>query len=268
MSSSHPRPFDPIRFSDLIRERKITIGQPCCYSPVTGSTNTDLMTALRADPPTGTLHVADMQTQGRGRYGNSWLSPRAAENLLFSVLLRPRLPLETVSCFTLAVGLALRDAVAPYLTQSVGIKWTNDVIVAGRKLAGILVESQLRGNELSALVVGIGLNVHMTQLPEEISHIATSMAQLTARCLDREVLLADTLCALERRTLDYEQRGLASILDELRQHDAIVGNRVRVGDRTGIARGITDQGALLLEQDGHQGLVELTSGLVQFVDTR
>ena len=118
-----------------------------------------------------------------------------------------------------------------------------------------------------ALVVGIGLNVHMTELHDEISTIATSMALLGSRCLDRELLLADILSALERRAIDYERHGLTAILDELREHDAIWGKSVRVGDKTGIARGITDQGALLLDQGGSGGLVELTSGLVQVLES-
>ncbi|HMA93820.1 MAG TPA: biotin--[acetyl-CoA-carboxylase] ligase [Polyangiaceae bacterium] len=256
-------PFDPTRFSLLVQERQLHLGVPCHYVPVTGSTNVDLMSAARGNAPAGALHVADLQTQGRGRHGNRWASPRPAENLLFSVLLRSKMPLQTASCFTLAVGLAVRDAVQPYLAQPVGIKWTNDVYVAGRKLAGILVESQLRDQELSALVVGIGLNVHMTELPEEIANIATSMRLLGARCLDRELLLTELLAALERRLLAYERSGLAEILDELREHDAIYGKRVRVGQLTGIAGGITDQGALVLDQGPDGGVIELTNGLVE-----
>ena len=261
-----PRAFDPIRFGELVQRRGMSLGRPCYYTPVTGSTNSDLMRSLHSTPPNGTLHIADLQTQGRGRYGNRWSSPRAKENLLFSVLLRPKLQLEKVSCFTLAVGLAVRDAVAPHLEHSVGIKWTNDVMAAGRKLAGILVESQLQGNEMSALVVGIGLNVHMTELPDEISTIATSMALLESRCVDREQLLVDILMALERRTEMYEQHGLAAILEDLRRYDAIGGKLVRIGEKTGVARGITDQGALLLDQGNPGGLVELTSGLVQILE--
>ena len=257
-------PFDAARFAALVRARALRIGATCRYLPVTGSTNDDLMAAARDGAPAGTVYVADLQTQGRGRHGNSWTSPRAGENLLFSVLLRPQIELEAVSCFTLAVGLAVRDAVARYLSQAVGIKWTNDVYVGGRKLAGILVESQLRGDRLSALVVGIGLNVHMTELPSEIENIATSLSLLGARSLDREVLLVAVLAELERRTREYEARGLAGILDELRQHDAIEGHRVRVLGREGIARGIGDTGALLLESGGE--LAELTSGLVEVLD--
>jgi BirA family biotin operon repressor/biotin-[acetyl-CoA-carboxylase] ligase len=223
------------------------------------------MAAARHGAAPGTLHVADYQTQGRGRHGNTWSSPRTGENLLFSLLLRPHIPIERVSCFTLAVGLALREAIQPHMTQRLGVKWTNDLFVENRKLAGILVESQLRGTQLAALVVGIGLNVHMMDLPDEIATIATSMALLGANCLDRELLLVDILAALERYTSRYEASGLPGILDELRAHDAIQGKRVRVGERVGIACGISDSGALLLDQGTAGGVVELTNGLVELI---
>ncbi len=266
MSLSTLRAFDPARFDALLRDRGITIGRPCHYLPVTGSTNDDVMVAARQGAPAGTLHIADLQTKGRGRHGNTWSSPRAAENLLFTVLLRPEIPLEQVSCYTLAVGLAVRDAMQPHLAQGVGIKWTNDVYVAGRKLAGILVESQLRGDRLSALVVGIGLNVHMTELPDEIAQLATSLSLLGAKDLDREALLVSVLASLERRTAQYAAQGLAGILNELREHDAIVGKRVRVVGHVGIARGISASGALLLDLGASGGVQELTSGLVELLE--
>lgn len=259
-------PFDPARFEQLRVQRGVGLGHPCRFSPITGSTNSDLMQSARDGATAGTLHVADLQTHGRGRHGNRWASPRAAENLLFSVLLRPDIPLAIASNFTLAVGLALRDAVQPHLARTVGIKWTNDVYVQGRKLAGILVESQIRESALSALVVGIGLNVHMTQLPEEIASIATSLRLLSASCVDRESLLVDILAALQQRAEQFVQHGFESMLDELRTHDAILGKRVRVGLLTGVARGITSRGALLLDQGLPEGVVELTSGLVELLD--
>jgi len=266
MSTKTLRPFDPNHFDSLVRTKGLSLGSPCHYSAVTGSTSDDLMAAARQGAPSGTLHIADLQTKGRGRHGNTWSSPRAAENLLFSVLIRPRMQLDRASCFTLAVGLAVRDAVQPHLAEAVGIKWTNDVYVAGRKLAGILVESQLRGDQLSALVVGIGLNVHMLVLPEEIAHLATSLALLESPCLARETLLVDILAALEKRTAQYQAHGLPGILVELREHDAIIGKRVRVLGHQGIARGISDTGALLLELESPGQLLELTNGLVEVIE--
>ena len=145
----------------------------------------------------------------------------------------------------------------------VAIKWTNDVYAAGRKLVGILVESQLQGGELSALIVGVGLNVHMAELPDEIAHLATSLALLGSSCLDRERLLCSILAALERRADEYARSNIAGIIDELRRHDALIGKTVRVGDKRGIARGLDDDGALLLETAPGQTPERLTTGLVE-----
>jgi BirA family biotin operon repressor/biotin-[acetyl-CoA-carboxylase] ligase len=213
--------------------------------------------------PHGTLVIADYQTAGRGRQSNRWASPRAAENLLFSVLLRPHFALETVSSFTLAVGLALRDAIAPLLSIPVGVKWTNDVYVRNRKLAGILVESSFSGETLSAIVVGVGLNVFMTELPEEIEAIATSLSLLGSSQLDREVLLAKCMSTLETRAHEYQRSAISGIIDELRAHDAILNQRVNVGGKQGIARGLDDDGALLLETAPGQPPERLTNGLVE-----
>jgi BirA family biotin operon repressor/biotin-[acetyl-CoA-carboxylase] ligase len=256
-------PFDIARFERLRASDGVALGVPCHFCEVTGSTNDDLMKLAREGAPHGTLCVADLQTKGRGRHGNRWSAPRPAENLLFSVLLRPAFALATASSFTLAVGLALRDALAPFLPVPVAIKWTNDLYAASHKLAGILVESIVTGERLSALVVGIGLNVQMTALPDEIATIATSLSLLKSRCLDRERLLVAILKALELRTHEYARSDIRGIIDELRQHDAIVGRTVRVGDQCGIARGLDDDGALLLETTPGQPPVRLTTGLVE-----
>jgi BirA family biotin operon repressor/biotin-[acetyl-CoA-carboxylase] ligase len=153
--------------------------------------------------------------------------------------------------------------VAPYVEAAVGIKWTNDVYANHRKLGGILVESQLRGSELLALVVGIGLNVHMSVIPDEIRTIATSLCLLGATELNRERILADVLEQLKIRTLAYEQTQIAGIIEELRRYDAILGQQVRVGSRIGIARGLDEDGALLLETEPGKQPEHLTTGLVE-----
>ena len=264
MTESNPLPpFEPARFTRLLQEQGTRLGRPCHYVAVTGSTNDDLMAMANKGAPHGTLLIADYQTRGRGRQSNRWASPRTAENLLFSVLLRPNFALETASSFTLAVGLALRDALAPFLPVPLGVKWTNDLYAQRRKLAGILVESSLTGDRLSSLVVGIGLNVHMTEFPEEIASIATSLSLLGSQLLDRELLLAHCMKALEARALEYECTAIGGIIDELRTHDAILNERVCVGSKHGIARGLDDDGALLLETVAGQPPERLTTGLVE-----
>lgn len=240
--------FDPARTEALLEQRGATLGRPLEYRAVTGSTNDDAMAAARAGAPHGAAFVADEQSAGRGRRGHRWTTT-PGDNLTFSVLLRPRLSLQRLSALTLAVGLAVRDAVAGRVAAPVQVKWPNDVLVGGRKLAGVLVESQLAGGALSAVVVGVGINVAMRELPEEIRGIATSLALLGAADLDREALLVELLDALARRVSAYERAGLEPMLEELRRHDALLGTRVHIEGVSGVARGIDRDGALLVEDD-------------------
>lgn len=238
--------FDEERCRRLLDERNLGIGRPLFVLSVTGSTNDDALNAAKAGAAHGATFVAERQTAGRGRRGHRW-SSAPGESLTFSVLLRPKLTPERASAFTLAVGLAVRDASAARVRTPISIKWPNDVLASERKLAGVLVESQVQGTALSALIVGVGLNVHTKRLPEDLSDMATSLALLGAENVDRELLLCDLLARIEARLLAYERSGLAPLLPELRSHDALYGRRVRIDGTTGIARGIDHSGALLVE---------------------
>lgn len=240
--------FDAARFRAKSRERKPALGRPLMYQAVTGSTNDDALKAARAGAPHGSVFIADEQTAGRGRRGHAWLAA-PGESLLFSVLLRPKLELAHTSALTLAIGLALRDAVAPLVNASPQIKWPNDLYVSGKKLAGILVESQLQGSELQALIVGVGLNVATRDFPEEIAKTATSLALLGAASLERETVLFEILEAMARRLETYQARGVGGILAELNAADALRDRRVRVDGVVGIGRGLDEQGRLLLTDE-------------------
>jgi BirA family transcriptional regulator, biotin operon repressor / biotin---[acetyl-CoA-carboxylase] ligase len=252
-------PFDAERFRAETQGK--TLGAPLSYQPVTGSTNDDALLAARSGAPHGSLFVADEQTAGRGRRGNSWLAP-AGENLLFSLLLRPELELAQVSALTLAIGLALRDAVLPLFSRDVQIKWPNDLLVGEKKLAGVLLESQIQGDRLQAVVVGVGLNVATRRLPEEISARATSLALLGVTRLHREPLLRDVLDAIAARLDAYCRTGVRGILAELNAADALRGKRIRVDGQRGVGCGLNEQGYLLLEDDGGQ-VHGMSSGTVE-----
>jgi BirA family biotin operon repressor/biotin-[acetyl-CoA-carboxylase] ligase len=255
--------FDADRFRSEARERKPALGRPLMYLPITGSTNDDALAAARSGAPHGSVFLADEQTKGRGRRGHSWLSA-PGENLLFSVLLRPELQLTRVSALTLAIGLALRDAVAPLIAAPASLKWPNDLLVNGKKIAGVLVESQLQGDQLQAVVVGVGLNVSTRAFPAEISAIATSLALLGAARLEREALLFDLLEAIALRVAAYQLGGVSGILGELNAADALRGQRVRVGEVAGVGRGLDDQGRLLLE-DPQGAQHAILSGTVELL---
>ncbi len=263
---SHVVPFNLSRFKQLALERQLLLGRPVIFYSTTPSTNDVAMRLCQDGAPHGLLVVADHQSSGRGRRGNIWHSPNPAENLLFSVILRVQHENELPSNITLAMGLALRDAVQPILEQEVRIKWANDVLVNNKKLAGILVESLLQTDQVPAFVVGIGLNVQMQDLPEPIGAIATSLALLHARTTDREMLLADILQSIDSRVKVWQRHGFAPMAEELRRCDALLDKQISVDGVKGRAVGIDDTGALMFRVDADAMPKRILNGTVEILD--
>jgi BirA family biotin operon repressor/biotin-[acetyl-CoA-carboxylase] ligase len=238
--------FDRERFRALAGS--LTLGRECVVTALTSSTNDDALAAARAGAPHGALFVTDEQQHGRGRRGNTWHAA-PGEALLFSVLLRPELPPERAASLALVTGLAVRAAVARALaTHGVGkpvrVKWPNDVVVDKLKVAGILVESQMRGEKLGAAVVGVGLNTGRLELPPDVQARATSLTALGAS-VTREELLHAVLSELEMRLARLEgHASLSTLVAELSEHDALRGERVTVGELEGSASGIDELGNL------------------------
>jgi BirA family biotin operon repressor/biotin-[acetyl-CoA-carboxylase] ligase len=260
MNAGFP-PFDAALFLRLQAERGISLGEPLTAVSETGSTNDDAFAAARDGAPHGALFVADSQTHGRGRRGHSWTSPPSS-NLTFSLLLRPRIPAERVALLSLVAGLAVREAVAARVGAAIAVKWPNDVVVGRRKVSGILVESRMSGSAVEAVVVGIGLNVHMEALPPEISEIATSLALLGAHGESREALLVTILAELEARLGRFVSLGLAPLVGELRAHDALFGEGVVVSGVRGEGAGIDEDGSLLI-RDAAGAVHKVNSGTVE-----
>lgn len=240
------------------------VGRPLSVVERTGSTNDDARAAAAAGAPHGASFVADAQTSGRGRGGHTWHSP-AGQNLYMSMIARPRVPAAGVAPAALAVGVAIARVVEARMGAEahapVWIKWPNDVLAGAaapgrapihtaRKLAGVLVEGQLRGSEVASLIVGVGVNVRTTAFPEEIAARATSLALLGAADLDRSGLAAELIHAIGAALARYEEDRLASFLPDLARLDALRGARVEVAGARGEADGIDAEGRLLLRGEG------------------
>jgi BirA family biotin operon repressor/biotin-[acetyl-CoA-carboxylase] ligase len=240
--------FDLARFEAERSQRKLALGSIVTWRDETESTNDDALGAAKAGAVHGALFGAESQLRGRGRRGNEWLSPPGA-GLWFSVVLRPELRPELTPALALCAGLAVREALARRVCASVLVKWPNDVLVEQLKLAGVLVESQLNGSEVTSVVVGIGINVEQREFPAPLASIATSLALLDAvdRDRDRAELLADVLQGLELRLPLLRSQGVRGIAEELRRQDALRGARLRVDGREGVGAGIDDEGRLLLQ---------------------
>jgi BirA family transcriptional regulator, biotin operon repressor / biotin---[acetyl-CoA-carboxylase] ligase len=244
--------FDAERFRALVAAGTAELGAELHATTITGSTNDDAFAAAERGAADGAVFVSDAQRAGRGRRGNTWLSV-AGEGLLFSVLLRRRFPAECASLIPLVTGLAVRETVARRLASAGSgvtpvLKWPNDVLAGGRKLAGILVESRIRGHDDPLTVVGVGLN--LGSLPPEITSFATSLAALGIPDENREVLLRDLLEESARRLRDLvAEGGQARVVLELNRHDGLRGQRISVGEVTGLASGIDPAGGLLITDE-------------------
>ncbi len=271
--------FDEERFTRAREARSSTWGAPLSAPEETSSTNDLALEAASAGLPEGATFVARSQTRGRGRRGSVWLAS-PGENLTFSVLTRPERELAVAAPLPLVVGLALRDVVseriraaAGWLREPVLVKWPNDVLVGSRKVAGVLLESRLRGSLVSAAVIGIGLNVLTESFPEEIAGRATSLVRAIraatpgasrdslATTLAPEELLADVLATLEKRYRQFLEDGLAAFTTELAAADGLRDQRVRVEGVEGVGAGLTETGALRLVDDaGREHIVSAGHG--------
>ncbi|HEX6765648.1 MAG TPA: biotin--[acetyl-CoA-carboxylase] ligase [Polyangiaceae bacterium] len=256
--------FRPERFDALASERRLGLGYPVSFRAVTGSTNDDALAAARSGAPHGALFVAGAQSAGRGRRGNRWLGA-AGQGIAFTVLLRPSVEVSRASGLALVGGLAVRAAAEAWLraagrSEAVLVKWPNDVLIGDRKLCGILAESQVRGTEILAVALGIGLNMGMEGLPPEIVQTATALSAYGCES-EPEIRIVDILAALEPRIVQFAAGG-ESTVTELRRHDALLGRRVRIGLEEGIAAGINRSGSLLLQNE-KGALKEVRSGHVE-----
>lgn len=206
----------------------------------------------------GVCVVAGAQTAGRGRLGRTWFSPPGAA-LYLSLVLRPAfLPAARGGWLSMLAALAVRDGAAALLdaagcpTGNLTLKWPNDALLGGRKLAGILIESAFAGDALEWVVVGIGLNVNtrFDEAPESLRLGATSLREAVGHALDLDRALAAVLTAFEAR---YEalRETMASPRPEYARRLATLGTRVRVQRGRdaieGTALDVDEDGALRID---------------------
>ncbi len=178
------------------------------YRPQVGSTN-DVASELAAGgAPEGTVVITDEQIRGRGRLARHWVSPPNT-SLLMSVIFRPALPADQANRLLIACGLALAEACEAVAGVHVDVKWPNDLLIEGKKVAGILAESAIVGEDLDWVIVGMGLNVHQVFTPTDpLSGRATSLHMETGKEHDRAILLAQVLARLNDWYTRIDQNAL------------------------------------------------------------
>jgi BirA family transcriptional regulator, biotin operon repressor / biotin---[acetyl-CoA-carboxylase] ligase len=248
-----------------IESLRLPIGLPLEWVAQAGSTNDLASEAARNGASHGAMFLAEQQTAGRGRLGRRWHSP-PGQNLYFSIVLRPELPADRLAPLTLVAGVAVADAIAMFVPSGdVKIKWPNDVLVGGRKVVGILVESSLVGEKVDYVVVGIGINVLQKAFDPEIDSIATSIALHATRPVRRMELLCALLEQLAKRLAQYSRDGLESMTETLHGRDAALGRNVKCLAGQGVGDGIEPDGRLrVLLADGTS--VSIHSGEVEIAD--
>ena len=217
------------------------------------STNSFLAARLRAGAPAPELCIAEIQTAGRGRLGRRWVSG-LGQSLVLSVSWRFTVRSSAASGLSLAIGVALAEALAAGGFERVMLKWPNDLVVDDRKLAGILVEASHSGTDPAVCVIGVGFNVDLdTGDAGRIDQAWTDFARAFGRIPPRSWLASQAANAILDACARFRDDGLAPFLERWGARDALHGRPVRVvsGRATieGVAHGIDDDGALLVEHD-------------------
>ena len=198
----------------------------------------------------GAVVVADFQTSGRGRLGRTWIA-EPGENLLLSVLLRPRISIANAGLLTLFASVGIARAIEQHVGEPVECKWPNDLLVHGKKFCGILLENLFQQSEVSYAVIGAGINVNQRTFPDEISPRGTSLAIETGRSFDRKKLLQAVLSELDMLYPPVQQGDFDAIVPEWIKRCTMFGKPVTVKqhDRTmsGIARRLNHDAGLVIE---------------------
>ena len=235
------------------------LGRDIYFYPEVTSTNTKARELADEGAAHGSLVVAEVQTQGRGRRGRQWSAPKGV-GIWFSLILKPQIEPNCASMLTLVAAMAVAKGIGEVTNIRPSIKWPNDVVLSGKKVCGILTEMSAQIDYINHIVVGIGINVKRQDFPEEIAATATSVEAECGEKISRSQLLMAVLDAFERYYELYLQTMDVSLFQE--EYNSFLANRdnqVKVldprGAYEGIARGVNEKGELLVEVDGRMTTV-------------
>ncbi|MDQ6418197.1 biotin--[acetyl-CoA-carboxylase] ligase [Paenibacillus sp. LHD-117] len=202
----------------------------------------------------GMLVIAEQQVSGRGRMGRSWVSPYG-KGIWMSMVLRPSVPIHCAPQLTLLAAVALCRSLRRVTRLPIGIKWPNDLLVDGRKISGILLESAAEDERLKYIVAGIGISVNLAEgdYPEEVLGKATSLRVASGRTYDRTELIADFLAEWEQLYDLFLQEGFRSIASLWESLAVSLGKQVKLvtpqGEITGIPESLDESGAIRVRRE-------------------
>jgi BirA family biotin operon repressor/biotin-[acetyl-CoA-carboxylase] ligase len=241
--------------TDLHRQ----LGYPRIYLERTSSTMDEI--AIRApDSSEGLTVIAAEQTQGRGRSNRQWRSEPGA-GLLFSTLLRPECAIETFQVFPLLASLAVSESIQHCSGIRAQLKWPNDVLIDGRKVAGLLITTIVVNGQVTQAILGIGIN--MFGVPDDLAEQAISLEEAAGRCLNADMLLGEALASLSMVYSHVLAGTVRRLLERWIERAAHLGELVEIVDTesrmAGRFSGVTEKGALVL-QTGPDSVREVYAG--------
>jgi len=228
------------------------IGRKICSFKSVQSTNIVAHQLVVAKALEGTLVVAEHQTKGRGRLGRSWHSP-VNVGLYCSIILRPRIHPTLAPGISLIAAVAVADTIAACDSLDIKIKWPNDVLISGRKTAGILTELSAELDRVTSVVVGIGINVNQKKadFPKELKNTATSIRMASKKEIQRVELLQRLLRNFEKEYMIFKKSGLEKSRKKILKYSSLLNTEVdlRVGRKVirGRAIDIDRSGRLVME---------------------
>ena len=237
---------------DLIKKCKIDhyyqADSRCEILPIIDSTNQYLLDKI-GQLRSGDSCVAEFQSKARGRRGRKWFSPFGS-NLYFSMYWQLEQGVAAAMGLSLVVGIVIADTLRELSGQDIKVKWPNDLYLNDQKLAGILIELAGKTGDCAHAIIGIGVNLMMTNPDPNI--VNQKWANLGK--VDRNLLVARIVKNLNIKLSEFEKQGLAPFISDWNRLDNFANRPVKllIGDNIirGIAKGINEQGALMLEQDG------------------
>ena len=218
------------------------------------STNTYAKTLNRLDAPHGTVVITEEQTGGRGRLNRHWVAT-AGENLLFSIIMYPVFDVQKATLLSFAGALAVTDAIETVTKLSSTCKWPNDILINGKKVCGILLESTVLHSEVEKIILGIGLNVNQTEFPDDLRYKATSLRIESGTEIDRIALLQKILEELENRYKELSLFPPSQIVNDWKMKALIFGKKITVLENEfsfdATAIDVNEDGSLIVQtEDG------------------
>jgi BirA family biotin operon repressor/biotin-[acetyl-CoA-carboxylase] ligase len=225
------------------------IGKSIHSFQVIGSTNVEARKLAERGAPEGTTTIAEHQTTGRGRFNRKWYG-EPEKNILLSLILRPR-EAQGANLLTYLTALSAAETVEQFTGKIVECKWPNDLLINGRKISGILLESSWRESMIDFVVIGIGVNVNQEEFPIELRHAATSMKIECRHEFDRVALIRGFLEGLERKYLHSWKVGYDGFVTEWKRKCPTLGKEISVAQSGKILKGkaidLDTDGALIIE---------------------